>query len=323
MYLQPLGNLETLQRYIQLISSDVAEEKRDAVMMLGDMDEIQDALKVLYMSIRFNSPQDKQIIPKDSFRDGTPLWMRGRDFLVHFNIENVYKSYIEHGHFFSTDSPFRNLGECFNCLLEAFLFLKQKRIENQVSDAEAAMQYVAASIALNGFVESRFPSVERLKSEGIDRMTIRQARRYCGDLITEPIPGIVVVQVSHYVFVYVLLPLFFQRLNSLGQLKHFLELRQSEENFELEALIERVIEDSDKESAVVVLKTSIGKNGRDSIQFPGESKVNVSSTTWRKGIEYLKQFGVESIHGGGEGTKISSSSAFANLEELYDYLNDG
>ena len=194
--MQPLGNLENLQRYIKLISSDVFEEKCEAVMMLGDMDMLEDALRVLFMSIRFNSPQDKQIFLSSSFRDGSTLWQRGRDFLVYFNIQKVYKSDVEHGTFFSTDSPFRSLGDCFKYLMAAFRVLKKERLANRVSNADAALQYVSAAIALNGPDTKQFPSVERLKTEGIDRLTTQQARLYCGNFIAEPTKGKVVVQVS-------------------------------------------------------------------------------------------------------------------------------
>ena len=172
------------------------EEKCEAVMMLGDMDMLEDALRVLFMSIRFNSPQDKQIIPSSSFRDGRSLWTRGRDFLVYFNIQKVHKSDIEYGTFFSTDSPFRNLGDCFKCLMAAFRILKKERLANRVSNADAALQYVSAAIALNGPDAKVFPSVDRLKTEGIDRLTTQQARMYCGNLIAEPTKGNVLVQVS-------------------------------------------------------------------------------------------------------------------------------
>ena len=109
-------------------------------------------------------------------------------------------------------------------------------------------------------------------------------------------------------------------MESLVQLKHFLELQRSEENVGSNVLIERVIEESDKEAALFVLKESIEKNGRDSIKLLSVTRSKLSQTLFWKGIEYLKQFGVESVNG--VGTNISSTSAFANLGELLDYLKD-
>ena len=101
---------------------------------------------------------------------------------------------------------------------------------------------------------------------------------------------------------------------------------ESEENGGRDAMIQRVLEEDDdggKADALIVLKKAIQKYSRNGNQFPGAR--SMSYPVYQSGTAYLKQFGLTHVTDAKvseRGIFISSSSAFTNLGELYDYIND-
>ena len=99
---------------------------------------------------------------------------------------------------------------------------------------------------------------------------------------------------------------------------------ESEENADIDAMIQRVLEEDDdggKADALIVLKKAIQKYSRNGNKFPNNK--SMSRPVYQSGMAYLKQFGLTTVNDGkNNGIFISSSSAFTNLGELYDYLID-
>ena len=183
-------------------------------------------------------------------------------------------------------------------------------INISMSNEEAAEKLIRAAVAINGPNTRQFPSRDAIKAEGIDLRTISLAKRF--------LRGVIFVDSGNRFLVS-------EKMKSLGNVLQWVELMQSEENADRNELMERVVEENDAEeskaNALIVLKKAIQKYSRNGNKFPRRDLM--SYPVYLSGMAYLKQFGLTTVIGGmNNGIFISSSSAFTNLGELYDYIND-